>query len=60
MIDYRWAEGHYDRLPALVEVDHEAVELLCESRLLDPRADFHSREDIGAAITQFLTLARRA
>jgi hypothetical protein len=49
------------KLAVTVEVDaREVIELLVEARLLDPRADFHTREDIGAAVAKFLVLARRA
>jgi hypothetical protein len=49
-----------DGLVVTVEVDYDVVKLLCEARLLDPRADFHSRTDITAAVGPFLSLARRA
>ena len=43
-----------------VVVDAEDLEMLVEARTLDPRADFHSREAIAAAIKAYLKISREA
>jgi hypothetical protein len=54
------ARENAGRLVVSVEVGCEVIELLTEARLLDPSADWHSREEIGAALARFLSLARKA
>ena len=43
-----------------VEIGPEEVETLIEAKTLDSRSDFHTREEIAAAILAFLRLSRYA
>jgi hypothetical protein len=53
----REAEG---RLVINLEIGAEDVDLLLAARVLDPRRDYHSREQIAAAVKEFLRLSRCA
>jgi hypothetical protein len=43
-----------------VPIGWRDIELLCSAGCLDGRQDFHSREEVAEALTQFLKLAREA
>lgn len=53
----REAEG---RLVVNLEIDAEDVDLLVAAQVLDGRSNFHTREEIAAAVKQFLRLSRDA
>jgi hypothetical protein len=43
-----------------IALGREDIDLLCASGVLDGRQDFHSREEVSAALLEFLRLARQA
>jgi hypothetical protein len=43
-----------------LEIDAEDIDLLVAAQVLDGRSNFHTREEIAAAVKQFLRLSRDA
>jgi hypothetical protein len=41
-----------------LELDRKDIETLIEARTLDPRPDFHTREQLAQAVKNFLRLSR--